>query len=370
MSLNGLRASLSDGLSRTDATDLSLSTTPPATPEIWFADGCQSENFLVLDGQEIHLYENFFGVMEVVIPADVCADGTLNVEDAIVFHKVADNSILTSYTYTTLCTEDAITTSQTRFFVTAKKGVLSLCAGQCQSFPLPDCVVYDDVDTLMSNLPTDGSPIAIGPGTGEEATDVDPAATTCVSLDTTLTPTPTDSAGDACSDYSGSEDNCGLFDDVDFDANYLCCACGGGTFPGQGEYADLGVARQLGRPVRGDHIVATTGAVEVDGDTGDDTLEDHNAEVFFIGNAGSDTLISRNGKDALWGGNAFGIQGCDDIAGFTDSASNGCSWYETNGAANCGTFDVLSPAGSEMYADQSCCICGGGAPGGIDSITA
>ena len=104
MSFNGLRASLSDGLSRTDATDLSLATTAPAAPEIWFADGCQSENFLVLDGQEIHLYENFLGVMEVVIPDDVCMDTTLNVEDAIVFHAVADDSILTSYTYATLCT--------------------------------------------------------------------------------------------------------------------------------------------------------------------------------------------------------------------------------------------------------------------------
>ena len=104
MSFNGLRASLSDGLSRTDATDLSLATAAPAAPEIWFADGCQSENFLVLDGQEIHLYENFLGVMEVVIPDDVCQDATINTEDAIVFHAVADDSILTSYTYATLCT--------------------------------------------------------------------------------------------------------------------------------------------------------------------------------------------------------------------------------------------------------------------------
>ena len=163
-----------------------------------------------------------------------------------------------------------------------------------------------------------------------------------------------------------------MFDDADFDANYLCCACGGGTFAGDGEYdaPAEGVARQVGRPIRGDHIVTTTGAVEVDGDTGDDTLEDHDAEVFFIGNAGSDTLISRNGKDALWGGNAFGIQGCTDTA-YTDSAGNGCDWYETNGAANCGTFDVLSPVGSEMYADIGCCICGGGSSaGGFTSIAA
>ena len=106
LSFNGLRAALDTGDERAAVMpDLSLDTTPVATPEIWFADGCQSENYLVLDGQEIHLYENFFGVMEVVIPDDVCADATLAAEvDAITFHKVADDSILTSYTYDDLCT--------------------------------------------------------------------------------------------------------------------------------------------------------------------------------------------------------------------------------------------------------------------------
>ena len=103
MSFDGFRTALNTDELRMAATDLSLDTAPVATPEIWFADGCQSENFLVLDGQEIHLYENFFGVMEVVIPADVCGDAMINVVDAITFHKVADDSILTSYTYADLC---------------------------------------------------------------------------------------------------------------------------------------------------------------------------------------------------------------------------------------------------------------------------
>ena len=54
----------------------------------------------------------------------------------------------------------------------------------------------------------------------------------------------------------------------------------------------------------------------------------------------------------------IGIQGCADD-GFTDAEGNGCDWYETNGAANCGSFDVLTD-GAEMYADEMCCICGGG----------
>ena len=106
MSFDGTRTALNKEDLRMAAADLSLDTTPVATPEIWFADGCQSENLLVLDGQEIHLYENFFGVMEVVIPADVCADATIaTAVDAIVFHKVADDSILTSFTYDDICTD-------------------------------------------------------------------------------------------------------------------------------------------------------------------------------------------------------------------------------------------------------------------------
>lgn len=364
MSFDGFRTALNTDELRMAATDLSLDTAPVATPEIWFADGCQSENFLVLDGQEIHLYENFFGVMEVVIPADVCGDAMINVVDAITFHKVADDSILTSYTYADLCTNVELSTSQVRFFVTAKKGVLSLCDGQCQMFPLSDCLVWDDVDTLMGNLPTDGSPIAVGPGLGD-GTDVDPTAPACVDLDANGE---TDSAGDACTDYAGAEATCGDFDDADFDADYMCCACGGGTFPGTGE-AMAGVALQNGRPIGDDYIVTTTGAVTVDGDSGDDTLEDHDAEAFLIGNAGSDTLISRNGKDALWGGNAFGIQACAD-GGYTDTEGNGCSWYETNFAtALCGTYDVLT-VGGEMYAAVECCICGGGTAGGVSLISA
>ena len=367
MSFDGFRTALTTEAERTAAADLSLDTTPVATPEIWFADGCQSENFLVLDGQEIHLYENFLGVMEVVIPADVCADATIAAAvDAITFHKVADDSILTSYTYDTLCTNTELSTNQVRFFVTAKKGVLSLCDGQCQAFPLADCLVWDNVDTLAGNLQSDGSAIAIGPGNGA-GTAVPTAAPACVSLD--IADGETDSAGMSCTNYATVEDTCGDFDDADFDANFMCCECGGGTFPGTGEAA-AGYALQAGRPFGDDHIVTTTGAAQVDGDSGDDILEDHNAEAFLIGNAGSDTLISRNGKDALWGGNAFAIQACVDTA-YTDSEGNGCSWYETNFAtALCGTYDVLSPAGSEMYADVGCCICGGGNALAISPFTA
>ena len=356
MSFNGLRAGVDDGLTRGAATDLSLTTAAAATPEIWFADGCQSENFLLLDGQEVHLYENFFGVMEVVIPEDVCLDSALpTAVDAITFHKVSDDSILKSYTYDDLCMLEMIV-NQKRFFVSAKKGVLSLCLGTCQAFTLPDCEVWDNTDTLMGNLPLDGSRIAIGPGTGTDP-DADGTTPMCMDLDTASTPPLVDSAGMACTTYAGDPSTCGTLDDADFDAAYLCCDCGGGTFPGVGEAA--GVRVQLGRANNDDHIVATTGAVQIDGDGGDDTLEDHNAEAFLIGNAGSDTLISRNGKDALWGGNAFGIMGCTD-GSYTATGTATCANYEDDPAA-CGAFDTITDdPTSNSYADMECCICGGG----------
>ena len=46
-----------------------------ATPEIWFADKCESENFLMLLGQEVHLAGDFLGTLEILIPDDVCLVG-------------------------------------------------------------------------------------------------------------------------------------------------------------------------------------------------------------------------------------------------------------------------------------------------------
>ena len=69
------------------------------------------------------------------------------------------------------------------------------------------------------------------------------------------------------------------------------------------------------------YLVTTTGAVVLDGMGGDDVLEDHNAEAFLAGGAGNDRLISRNGRDALWGGNPFKLSDCTDdtFAGNMDS---------------------------------------------------
>ena len=56
------------------------------------------------------------------------------------------------------------------------------------------------------------------------------------------------------------------------------------------------------------------GTYRADGESGDDFIEDlfGNAEMFARGKAGDDTMTSRGGRDALWGGNSFKLNNCED----------------------------------------------------------
>ena len=54
MSFNGTR-SATTRVPPLSSGDLDLETTPTKTPELWFEDKCESENFLLLDGQEVHI---------------------------------------------------------------------------------------------------------------------------------------------------------------------------------------------------------------------------------------------------------------------------------------------------------------------------
>ena len=78
-------------------------------------------------------------------------------------------------------------------------------------------------------------------------------------------------------------------------------------------------------------MVTTIGRTVFDGLLGDDILEDHNAEAGLIGGQGNDRLISRNGRDALWGGNVFGVTSCMNcVDAATDSRGSSCAAYETS----------------------------------------
>ena len=76
------------------------------------------------------------------------------------------------------------------------------------------------------------------------------------------------------------------------------------------------------------HLIATIGRALLEGFEGDDILEDHNAETSAVGSAGNDRLISRNGRDFLWGGNPFGLTTCTDTdTGEEDEATQACADY-------------------------------------------
>lgn len=118
-------------------------------------------------------------------------------------------------------------------------------------------------------------------------------------------------------------------------------------------------------------IVATVGANIIDSDDGNDFIEDHNGQSLLVGGPANDTLVSRGGRDALWGGNDFMYNACVDRTWPTDMTStdipdaNGdtdCTNYEAD-PLTCGTFDVIDPTGDlllSVFADRICCICGGG----------
>ena len=80
--------------------------------------------------------------------------------------------------------------------------------------------------------------------------------------------------------------------------------------------------------VQDNYLIATLGTPLLDGVDGDDILEDHDAEALLFGGSGNDRLISRNGRDNLWGGNTFGLTTCADLDdGEQDENSNSCSDY-------------------------------------------
>ena len=85
----------------------------------------------------------------------------------------------------------------------------------------------------------------------------------------------------------------------------------------------------------------------------------------MIGGLGSDTLVSRSGRDALWGGNQFSYIPCENISfgGNTDAADNeNCLPYLDQ--AICGLYD-----NNDIQAASFCCQCGGGSDGTQITIT-
>ena len=107
-----------------DGTRADQTVLTPATPEIWFADKCESENFLMLDGQEVHLTGNYLGTLEVLVPNALCTSGDADELNAIIFHK--SDGTTSQWNYSELCFAfySVQERGSTRFFVTAKQDTI------------------------------------------------------------------------------------------------------------------------------------------------------------------------------------------------------------------------------------------------------
>ena len=92
-------------------------------------------------------------------------------------------------------------------FRSSKTGKLCLEAlAQCAATTIAAFLAFLVLNVALSNL------VANSSGSDEGCTDLDNGAT--------------DVDGDACSSYGGI--GCGLYDDIDFSSDAMCCACGGG----------------------------------------------------------------------------------------------------------------------------------------------
>ena len=258
----------------------------------------------MLDGQEVHLRENYLGTLEILVPTSVCDDTDFDNTLAAITYHLDDGSSM-PFTYMTICDEFGTAGhADRRFFVTAKKGAIQMCWGQCLLEPTQNCPII--MDSRNGPAVMMDTRFVVG---GAEIF----GANGCVSG------TGMDANMNMCAWYADFPAMCGFFDvAVTFLANDDCCECGVNVLA-------------TGNPINGaiasadgdgedNYLVTTTGAVVLDGMAGDDILEDHNAEALLAGGAGNDRLISRNGRDALWGGNPFRLNECTDgIATEVDS---------------------------------------------------
>ena len=211
-----------------------------------------------------------------------------------------------------------------------------MCWGQCLFEPTQNCPIV--MDSASAGAINGDTRFVVG------ASDIYDA-NSCVSGNLM------DANGNGCAWYADFPAMCGFFDDSDFTAIEDCCECGVNV--GATANPINGAIASADGDGDANYMVTTTGAVVLDGMGGDDVLEDHNAEAFLAGGAGSDRLISRNGRDALWGGNPFKLSDCTDESTFTDDLGNtNCGYYNLN-PQMCGNFDTPT-----FSAAGNCCICG------------
>ena len=130
----------------------------------------------------------------------------------------------------------------------------------------------------------------------------------------------TDAWGDNCDWYASNPGFCGEYDDADFSANSDCCTCNGGTGP-------WNLQAQTPQPL---------------------TLIANKVLPVVLARK---AVINASTPAVLQDLSVF----CDNTAyGLTDITGDGCEWYDSF-PDTCGEFDYGS-----FVAENHCCVCGGG----------
>lgn len=141
-----------------------------------------------------------------------------------------------------------------------------------------------------------------------------------------------DSGSDSCRWYYGQELRCGDFDDSNFVASTMCCACGGGCFNTNGAALDSGL----------------DGCTYYNGSSSGPAGNTRSSCGIF-----DDSNFDASDMCCGCGG------GCTNTNGVAlDSGFDNCNWY-IGSTSLCGSFDD-----SNFVAATMCCACGGGSRAG------
>lgn len=149
-----------------------------------------------------------------------------------------------------------------------------------------------------------------------------------------------DTGGDYCDWYWNNPDRCGAYDDNDFTASSLCCACGGGS---------SNVTEAVCEDTNDGYL-----------DGGNDGCDWYILNPSSCGMHDTDFFFANKQCCACGGGSLPTSDEpemiCMDTNGeLRDSTYDTCSWYTTN-PSTCGVFDVEGG----FNANEMCCGCGGG----------
>ena len=148
------------------------------------------------------------------------------------------------------------------------------------------------------------------------------------------------SRSDNCSWYVGDESSCGDYDDDDFVAKEICCACNGGS-----------------SPVDPDEVLTEYTCSNLDNgavDSGFDDCSWYDNHQGSCGEYDDDDFIADRMCCACVESNANEESCIHSSYGALDSRDDSCVWYATH-EASCGDFDD-----DDFVASVMCCQCGGG----------